>query len=309
MHTRALTALILGGLLLGGWVDPTPAIAQDEQTRSAPEPMARFGEAQALSVDPLGRLYVADAGRDVVVVLDEDGAVQEELGGSGTRAGEFDTPSDVDPTNGHTLLVADTRNGRIQRFSAERQYLEAVPVGEPSDSEDARRVFDDGRDGAAVQGRGRPIAVASNSGDETYVLDERDAVVLKWDDRRQPERIVGGLASQDATLRAPVALALDGSRRLYVADAEQAAVFAYDGFGTFIERLPLPAVPDVRALTMHQGTLWIVCSERVLVWNRATESLTEHAVDLEAPLVDAARVEDRLYLLTSSRLVQRTSWE
>jgi len=36
----------------------------------------------------------------------------------------------------------------------------------------------------------------------------------------------------------PVAIALDGNRRLYVADAEQEAVFAYDPFGTFIERLP-----------------------------------------------------------------------
>lgn len=304
MRIRTLSVLRIG-VLLGILLGPAPAEAQE--TPSAPEPMARFSDARALAVDPLGRLYVADAGRDAVVVLDDDGEVLEELGSSGTRAGEFDTPSDVDPTNGHTLLVADTYNGRIQRFSAERQFLEAVPVGEESGVQDTQRGFDDGRDGSDIQGSGRPIAVASSSGDDTFVLDERDAVVYKWDDRRQPERLIGAAFQQDGGLREPVALALDDSR-LYVADAGREAVLVYDGFGTFIERLPTPTLPDVRALTLHRGRLWIVCADRVLVWSPTQETLTEQSVDLEAPLVDAARLDDSLYLLTSSRLFRRTSW-
>jgi DNA-binding beta-propeller fold protein YncE len=266
--------------------------------------IARFQEAAALDVDPLGRLYVADAGRDVVQILDADGTVQATLGQSGTRAGEFDDPMGLDPTNGQTLLVADAGNGRIQRFSAELQYLEALPVGSTGGGAWGERAFDDGRDGSSVQGQGRPIAVASSDGDETFVIDGGQDAVVKFDAQRRAERIIGG-GIGGGELRAPVALTLDRNRRLYVADAEREAVFIYDPFGTFIERVPMPPLPEIRAVSVHLGQLWIVCPNRVVIWDPETESSTEHSVSFDAPLVDAARQGDTLFLLTERRLLRR----
>jgi hypothetical protein len=277
------------------------------QPESKPTVIARFQEAAALDVDPMGRLYVADAGRDAVQVFDADGTVQATLGQSGTRAGEFDGPMDLDPTNGQTLLVADAGNGRIQRFSAEWQYLEALPVGSTFGGEGGQRTFDDGRDGSAVQGQGRPIAVASSDGDETFVIDGRDGVVIKFDAQRRAERIIGG-GIGGGGLQEPAALALDGHRRLYVADAGQKTVLAYDLFGTLIERLPLPPLSTIRALAVHRRRLWIVCPDRVVVWNPVAKSIAEHRVSLETPLVDAARQGDSLLLLSERRLLRRGGW-
>ena len=277
--------------------------AVQAQEGPAPAERAPFREARAMAVDPTGQLYVADAGRDLVRIFDASGAEVAALGSSGIRAGEFDGPSDLDPTNGQTLLVADAGNGRVQRFSAERQYLEAVPVG-ASFGTPEQRVFDDGRDGGDVQGDGRPIAVVSTDGDETYVIDARDASVLTFDAQRRPERVI----APPSRLRRPVALALGDNRRLYVADAEQRAVYAYDRFGSFLRTLPLPDLPPPRALTVVQGRLWVVCADRIVVWDPQASDVQVRPVALDADLVDAARWTDALYLLTERRLVRRPGW-
>ena len=265
----------------------------------------QFQNATALALDPRGQLYVADAGRDAVVLLSSEGGTQAVLGGSGTRAGQFLGPADVDPTNGQTLYVADAGNGRLQRFSEELQYLEALPVGRAFEEGRALRAFDDGRDGSSVQGSGRPIAVGSSPGDHTFAIDEEAGVVLKWDEQRRPERIIGGAVQRRGRLLRPVALALEGSRRLYVADRGREEVLVYDRFGTFMQTLALSPLPDVRALTFRRGRLWIVCPQRVFIWNPETRQAIEHAVALPSPLVDVAPSADGIYLLTATRLWKR----
>jgi streptogramin lyase len=290
-----IVILLAGGLpFLAG-----SAPAQDPSSAV----VARFQSARALDVDPRGRLYVADAGADVVRIFEPKGSVRATLGGPGTRAGEFDAPTDVDATNGQALWVADAGNGRLQRFSEELQYLEALPVGRSLGTPE-QRVFDDGRDGGDVQGQGRPVAVATSDTDDVFVVDERDDVVVAYDDKRRAERIVGDRSG----LRGPVALAVDGTRRLYVADREQNAIFAYDLFGTFLERLPLPDLPSPRALTLHRGRLWVVCADRIVVWDPARRTRDVHPVDVAVPLVDAARRADTVFLLTERRLLRRSGW-
>jgi len=298
-------ASVLLGLLFGlACAGAPPAAAQLDSSRTE---LARFRDAQALAVDPRDRLYVADAGHDVVRILDRTGAVLETLGGSGTRAGEFDGPADVDPTNGQSVWVADADNGRAQRFSEEGLFLEALPVGPSVLEGGEQRAVDDGRDGAAVQGGGRPIAVVSTSGDDTFIIDGRSNAVLKWDDQRQPDRLLSA-GWGDGAVERPVALALDGTRRLYVADRAQQAVLSFDLFGTFVKRLDTPALPNVQALAMQRGRLWIVCPDRVFVWRPESGATTEHAVDLPAPLVDAVQRGDDLFLLTATTLYRRAAW-
>lgn len=266
--------------------------------------IATFREATALAVDPLGRLYVADAGRDVVRILRRTGETLTTVGGSGTRAGEFDGPRDLDPTNGQTLYVADAGNGRVQQFSAERRYLGALPVGTGGEAASGQRLFDDGRDGADVQGTGRPIAVVSSDNDATFVVDGREGVVLRLDAQGRAERLTGRAGRLDV----PVALALDGNRRLLVADRRGGQVLAYDLFGTFVRRLPTPELPDVRALSMHDGRLWIVCAGRVFVWNPETATGRSHPIRLDAPLIDAVPWKGQVFLLTEQRLLRGPTW-
>jgi len=302
---RRLVPILLGGLLVLLSVGVDGAVAQERPVDGAGTVLAAFRNAQALGIDPRGRLYVADAARDVVAVLGPRGTRKMVLGGSGTRAGEFDTPADVDPTNGQLILVADTYNGRIQRFSEEGQSLESLPIGRRDRRGGEGWSFQDGRDGAAVRGDGRPVAVAQDDEGTLFVVNERPRQLLTWSDLGRPGRV---REAGDDRLQAPVALAVGDNRRVYVADAEKEAVLMYDTFGTFLRRVTLPPLPSVRALTVHRGRLHIVCADRILVWTQEKGLVAEHPVDLSEPLVDVARSDRHVYLLTATRLIRRPGW-
>jgi len=301
MRRRDFVWVGLGLLLLWGGVG-RDAGAQGPDRGTA---VAQFEEARALAVDPRGRLYVADAGRDVVAILEPNGTRRAVLGGAGTRPGTFDTPSDVDPTNGQLLLVADTHNGRVQRFSGEGQYLESLPIGRPERGPSGEWTFENERGGPPVQGGGEPIAVARDDEGAVFVLDARDRRLLKWSDLGQSETLLVG---PEGRLQDPVALAVGPDRRLYVADAGRDAVHVYDPFGTFRRRVSGFSGVAVRALTVHRGRLWAVADDRVLAWDRTTGRVAEHPVDLAEPLVDVALTRDHAYLLTETQLYQRPAW-
>ena len=295
----------LGLLLLwGGTLGACGARGQAPSATAAGTVLAQFEDARALAVDPRGRLYVADAGRDAVDILEPDGTRRATIGGPGSRPGAFDTPSDVDPTNGQLLLVADTYNGRVQRFSGEGQYLESLPVGRVERGASGEWTFEDGRGGSPVQGQGTPIAVARDDEGAVFVLDARDRRLLKWSAVGQAEARLVGQAGQ---LQDPVALAVGPGRRLYVADAGREAVLVYDTFGT-VRRRVTGVCSAMQALTVHRDRLWVICADRVLGWDRAEGVVAEHPVDLEAPLVDVAFGRGHVYLLTETTLRRRPRW-
>lgn len=269
-------------------------------------PIASFEQARSLAATTDGRLYVADAGADAVVVLDTLGTRLQTFGGAGTRAGSFDAPSDVDPTNGLTLLVADTGNGRIQRFTDEGRFIESLPVGDPEGaSGGGRPTFDGGEDAGAARADGRPIAVASTNANEIRAIDAAAGVVRMWDASRRPDGVIGGFGQRSGTLREPVALALDAQNRLYVADRDPGTVLVYDRFGTYVTTLPLPPQSGIQSVAVHGTRVFVVSSRHLHVVDAGSYRVVQvwHGPGLDG-LLDAALVRGSLYALTPNRLLR-----
>lgn len=94
---------------------------------------AEFNNPSALTCDHAGYLIVADTGNHRVVKLDRRGALQWSIGGRavddrprrGTAQGEFDSPQAVCVDVDSNVYVADTRNCRVQKFSAAGAFLTA----------------------------------------------------------------------------------------------------------------------------------------------------------------------------------------
>ncbi len=91
-----------------------------------------FSKPAGIAIDMVGNLYVADPGRSIIHVIDNDGKKLESIGTFGWKKGELDNPTDVCLDSQLRLYIADTGNNRIQRFSllnrdfsiviGERQY-------------------------------------------------------------------------------------------------------------------------------------------------------------------------------------------
>lgn len=296
-------AVLFLGVGLLGLVTPTTTFGQGSVEEGAGVVLAEFEDATALAVDPRGRLYVTDAGRDVVVILSPEGEPLQTLGGSGTRAGEFDLPADVDPANGQVIAVADKYNGRVQRFTEEGQYLESLPVGGGADDRGVDRAFDDGRDGAAERGEGRPIAVASTGGGGLLILDDAKGIVYRWTKMGGLESIVDG-AMGGKQLRMPVGLAVGTRDRIYVADAGREKVLVYDRFGTFIRVLPTPRLANLRSIALGRGTVWITCADRLVAWDVRGKTVRERTFGDQEVLVEVVPYRNGLYVLTESQLIR-----
>lgn len=314
----ALVLVVAFGVAFGvapaGAQEAPPTPWPEAVTAASVERLARVDRGAALGVDPRGRLFVVDAGRGAVLVRDRDGTPLFTLGGPGTRAGEFDAPADVDPTNGLTIFVADAGNGRIQRFSDDGQFLEALPVGrvDPASDRFGRQpVYDAGRDGADARAEGEPVAVVSTSANEVYAVDARRGSVVRFDAQRRPEPVAGRDGAPRGGLAEPVALALDARGRLYVADRARAHIRVYDVFGEPVATLHPVPTPDVRALVVRGDALWIVEPDRVVVSTREGTLVRTVPVTLDAPLVDVAASRgaegDSVYLLTETALYVLTT--
>lgn len=268
--------------------------------------LATFEDARRVAVAPNALLYVADGRRSTVTAVTPDGRVVATLGGRGTEAGAFDEPVDVDPTNGLEIYVADAGNGRIQHFSRNGKYVEALPVGrvDPGPRTPARQpLFDAGRDGSDARADGRPIAVAAAPNGDIFVLDARENLVVRYDRQRRAEPFAGGFDARDGALVDPFAMTLaDGN--IVVADAGRAQLLTFDRFGTLDRARPLPPGPAVRSLRAVRDQLWLVTPSQIVVVDARTgRAVGALPTSLNEPLVDAARINGTLVLLTPTRLV------
>lgn len=291
---------LLVGLVSGAQAQPGRTMTF--VTRADVQELALFDTARDLAVDPSGYLYVADIGKDVVVRLTPEGAVTDVLGGSGTAPGQFDDPASVDPTNGLTLVVADAGNGRVQRFSKSLQLLEVVPVSRSAT--DPRPSYGSDRDATQPPSDGRPVAVALTPADEMVVLDAARNVVLKWEQNRRAQQVIGGFEDGAGALIEPFSLAIGSNGELLVADRGHDAVLVYDTFGNYLRARARGAVSRARGIALFGDELWIIHPGRILIFDQQGRLTRTLVMRFGESLVDVVRYRSTIYFLTTARLLR-----
>ena len=267
-------------------VERADGVELPRELLTLPTPIATFDDATAFDTAPDGTIYVTDRGTDAVIVLRE--IDRNVYGGPGTQSGQFDEPADIDAGNGLVIHVADAGNRRVQRFSREFRYLGSVTVSRAAFGTGALDPQNPGSGDDARNTNGRPISVATSSTDDLFVVDEVEGVVLKWDLSLRPERVIGAFGSGDGALVQPVAVATDGSRRIYVADASLRSIVVYDVMGTFIRQVHIPGDDPPRSVAATETGMLVVTRNRIYVFDetglsRVLEpSIAEPLVDVEA---------------------------
>ncbi len=264
------------------------ATAQRLDTLGAAVVAAPFADARALGVDPAGRLYVAD-GTGAIAVLGPDGTPLRLLGG--TDRAPLYSPSDLDPTNGLVLLVADAAAGRIYRFGEGGIVLESLGWAE------AARL---GAFGSAGHERAfTPVAVASDARNSVFAVDGVSGRLLRWDLSRQVQTLSG---PDEGVLAIPKGLAVTGDR-LYVLDAN--GVVAFDAFGTPVRRFAALHAPAAVRLRATASRLVLVLPAALVLYN--LEGGLENVLTWAGePLRDVAITPEAVFLLTRQRLYRVT---
>lgn len=211
-----------------------------------------------LAIAPDGTLYLADSRNHRILHLDPEGTVLNAWGQFGATdyttnviapAGVFNEPWSVAVGPDGSVFVADTWNNRIQKFTAEGEFL--AMWGQFGTAEISTNFW--GPRGVAVDSEGR-----------VYVTDTGNKRVVIFDSEGNPLSEFGGAGLGPGQFDEPVGIAVDDQGRVYIADTWnmriQVMIPANDGsltypnsiawdieawYGDSLENKPFLAVNDV----------------------------------------------------------------
>jgi DNA-binding beta-propeller fold protein YncE len=208
----------------GGALDPYQAKLQP-LTADLPTDSLGLQAPRGLAFAPDGSLYLADSRNARILHLASDGQTVLQSWGKFADAsqgsapgGTFNEPWGVAVGPDGSVYVADTWNHRIQKFSAQGEFLSIWGSFGSTGQPDALW----GPRGLAVDRAGR-LYVTDTGNKRVEVFDANGAYVTGF----------GEAGSQPGQLDEPVGIALDGQGRVYVADTwnRRVQVFQPDASG------------------------------------------------------------------------------
>jgi DNA-binding beta-propeller fold protein YncE len=189
-------------------------------------------------------------------------------GGKGTGKGEFDSPTGIAVDPSGNILVADTNNGRIEKFSPTGTFLSIMgtkgsgqgqleqPNGIAVDRAGNIYVADAGKhqveklgpDGRFIAewkgpepGFYGPRRIANGPDHSVYVVDQGHARIAKFSSDGRVLAIWGSSGTGSGQFDDPTSVAVDRTtNRVYVADPRNKRIQIFDSNGKFIAKWMIP---------------------------------------------------------------------
>jgi len=189
-------------------------------------------------------------------------------GGKGTDEGQFDSPSGIAVDGNGNVLVADTGNGRIEKFSPSGAFLSIIAtkgtghgqLGDPNGIAIDRagniyvaeagnhRVQKLAPDGTFIgewkgpePGFYGPRRIAIGADDSIYVVDQGHSRIVKFNPDGTVVRGWGSKGNGDGQFNDPTSVAVDpATNKVYVADPINKRIQAFDANGKFVTKWSVP---------------------------------------------------------------------
>jgi DNA-binding beta-propeller fold protein YncE len=189
-------------------------------------------------------------------------------GGKGTGEGEFDSPTAIAIDPNGNILVADTNNGRIEKFSPTGTFLSILgtkgsgkgqlgaPNGIAVDRNGNLYIADAGNhrvqklapNGTFIAewngpdtGFYGPRRIAIGPDDSVYVVDQGRTRIVKFNPDGQVLATWGTKGNGNAQFDDPTSVAVDPTtNKVYVADPRNKRIQIFDKNGNFLSKWPVP---------------------------------------------------------------------
>jgi DNA-binding beta-propeller fold protein YncE len=197
-----------------------------------------------------------------------EGVVNMFEGGKGTGDGEFNSPTGIGVDGNGNILVADTGNGRIEKFSSTGSFLTtiaskgsghgqlAAPNGIAIDHVGNIYVADAGNHrvvklapdgGLLAEWKGPelgfygPRRIAIGPDDSIYVVDQGHNRIVKFSSDGQVLATWGSAGGGDGQFNDHTSVAVDTkTNKVYVADPRNRRIQVFDSNGKFLTKWSVP---------------------------------------------------------------------
>ena len=184
-------------------------------------------------------------------------------GGKGTGKGEFDLPAGIAVDGKGNVLVADTNNRRIEKFSPTGGFLSIMGQGEltapngiaidpngnvyvaDAGNHHVQKLGPDGTFIAEWKGPDAgfygPRRIAIGPDNSIYVVDQGRTRIVKFNTDGQVLKMWGSKGSGDGKFDDPASVAVDpATNKVYVADPRNGRIQVFDSDGKFLTKWPIP---------------------------------------------------------------------
>lgn len=240
-----------------------------------------LNQASSLYITPEGLLYITETGKNRILMLNQNGIRVDSLGDLGSGQYQFDTPVDVDATNGLKVYVADYNNHRIQIFDRRNQYLSTIRSSSNFGPGD---VYE-------------PAKLCVNNIGQLFFFDNNSQYVVKYNERGQFDQVFNSLGSR--IVNTPSDMVASGDR-IYLSDPQKGVINIITGSGQYLGFMG--GVKNVGAITVNRKYLW-ACMPKYLKIFEKRGALIEKFVIL--PYIRPKGIsihQDHIFILTADRL-------
>jgi DNA-binding beta-propeller fold protein YncE len=179
-------------------------------------------------------------------------------GGHGSGRGEFDNPHGLAVDNGGNIFVADTGNGRIEKFSPNGAFVTSmgrfeapsgiaidragnIYVAEVGSKHCVQKLGPDGtfiaKWAPALYG---PRKIAVGPDDSIYVVDSGRNRIVKFSPDGRVLASWGREGSGDGQFRGVSSVAVDPTNKVYTADPVNRRIQVFDSNGKFLKEWSIP---------------------------------------------------------------------
>jgi DNA-binding beta-propeller fold protein YncE len=206
-------------------------------------------------------LVIAQSAIEIVMLANMDvfePPVTAFVGGHGSGKGQLDSPHGIALDSAGNILVADTGNGRIQKFSPSGTFVTSIATTDPNgiaidhagniyvaeigSKHCVQKLAPDGKFIAKwAPGLYGPRKIAIGPDDSIYVVDSGRNRIVKFSPDGQVLASWGSDGSGDGQFVGLSSVAVDPTTdRVYVADPINKRIQVFDSIGKFLTKWPVP---------------------------------------------------------------------
>ncbi len=192
-------------------------LVQKTMRQLAPTGLGKLGTPVNLAVEPDGTSYVADSGRNQVLIFGPDGSLRGVIGEDGSLR-----PTSVALTSDR-IYVTDLKGHCIRVYEkAIRSQLFTIPRNPEADEEkEPGKLF-------------MPVSLAIDPQGRVYVSDMAACMVQIYDADGKHLRSLGSRGDYPGQFARPKGLAVDRESRIYVVDAAAEVCQIFDAEGKLL---------------------------------------------------------------------------
>lgn len=222
-------------------------------------------------------IYVAESGKNRVIKFNHSGEIISTIGGLGSGDYQFDTPIDVDATNGLKIYVSDSRNNRIQIFDKRFQYLTTL------------RRYPRARSSRPI----KPTHIGLNNFNELFFYDQDSNSIISVDDfgNKQDEFQIPTVIREVSDLQIV-------GKDIYILDlkSKQYHKLAYNG----VQVRSYPLEGAIQLYIDKKGEEWLI-SPSAIRNSRAMNDEILFPEDIK--IKDVVKVNGSFYVLTDTSVL------